>query len=94
MQYNQEDYISIVYNDKRAPKTDYPKQLIEYLCTRFNVQKNSKLLELGSGSSNFLNGFQKVEFHCEGLDQDVLSVNNEYELQVKKLRFNKRKISL
>ena len=29
MESNQNDYVSIVYNENRTPKTDYPKQLIK-----------------------------------------------------------------
>ena len=89
MKQNQKDYVSIIYDEKRKPKTNYPKQLIEYLCTQFSLQKNSKLLEPGSGRCDFLNEFQKAGFHCEGLDRDVSSINNEYGLQVKKCDITK-----
>jgi len=89
MKQNQKDYVSITYDEKRKPKTNYPKQLIEYLCTQFSLQKNSKLLEPGSGRCDFLNEFQKAGFHCEGLDRDVSSINNEYGLQVKKCDITK-----
>ena len=31
MNKNNNDYVSIVYDENRAPKTFYPKQLISYL---------------------------------------------------------------
>ena len=80
---------TLLSNEKRKPKTNYPKQLIEYLCTQFSLQKNSKLLEPGSGRCDFLNEFQKAGFHCVGLDRDVSSINNEYGLQVKKCDITK-----
>ena len=83
MQYSQDDYVSVVYNDQRAPKTDYPKKLINYLCNRFHLDKNSKLLELGSGRCDFLNEFSNSGFYCEGLDREETSVKNEFGLKVK-----------
>ena len=83
MQYSQDDYVSVVYNDQRALKTDYPKKLINYLCNRFHLDKNSKLLELGSGRCDFLNEFSNSGFYCEGLDREETSVKNEFGLKVK-----------
>ena len=77
------DYVSIIYDNKRTPKTDYPKQLIKYLSKRFDLHDNAKLLELGCGRGDFLFNFQKLGFECKGLDRDESSVKNEYGLEVK-----------
>ena len=58
----QNDYVSIIYDNKRTPKTDYPKQLIKYLSKRFDLHDNSKLLELGCGRGDFLFEFQKLYY--------------------------------
>jgi len=83
MKLKQNDYVSTVYNNKRTPKTDYPKQLIKYLTEKFDLVSGCKVLELGCGRGDFLNEFQKVGFICEGLDREMSSVNNEYGLEVK-----------
>ena len=41
------DYVSIVYDNERTPKTNYPLELIKHLSMRFNLNGNLKLLELG-----------------------------------------------
>ena len=84
MNQDKNDYVSIIYNEKRTPKTDYPKQLIKYLSKRFDLQGNMKILELGCGRGDFLLEFQKFGFECKGLDRDESSVKNEYGLEVKR----------
>ena len=83
MKQDKNGYVSIIYNEKRAPITDYPKQLIKYLSKRFDLHDNTKLLELGCGRGDFLFEFQNIGFECKGLDRDKLSVKNEYGLEVK-----------
>jgi len=83
MKQEQNDYVATIYNEKRTPKTDYPKQLIKYLSKRFALQGNMKLLELGCGRGDFLFEFQNFGFECKGLDRDESSVQNEYGLEVK-----------
>ena len=83
MKSENKDYVSIIYDIKRTPKTDYPKQLIKYLSKRFDLHDNTKLLELGCGRGDFLFEFQNFGFECKGLDRDESSVKNEYGLEVK-----------
>ena len=83
MRGDQNDYVSIIYDDKRTPKTDYPKQLISYLSKRFNLEDNLEILELGCGRCDFLFEFQNFGFGCKGLDRDISSVQNEYGLKVR-----------
>jgi len=77
------NYVSTIYDEKRTPRTDYPKQLIKYLSKRFNLNGNVKLLELGCGRCDFLYEFQNLGFECEGLDRDEFSIKNSYGLEVK-----------
>ena len=79
----QNDYVSIVYDNNRTPKSGYPKQLIKYLSKRFDLHDDAKLLELGCGRGDFLFEFQNFGFECKGLDRDESSLNNEYGLEVK-----------
>lgn len=62
------DYVSIVYDDKRTPKTDYPSKFTRYLLNRFNIRPGAKLLEIGCGRGEFLDGFQKLGLDCYGVD--------------------------
>jgi ubiquinone/menaquinone biosynthesis C-methylase UbiE len=60
---SQRKYLETIYHDNSRPITDYPKKLINYLIRRFDLKKNSKILELGCGRGEFLN-----EFHLSGLN--------------------------
>jgi SAM-dependent methyltransferase len=83
MKKDKHDYVSVIYDEKRTPKTDYPKQLVNYLSKRFDLQGNLKLLELGCGRGDFLFEFQNIGFECKGLDREKSSVQNDYGLEVK-----------
>ena len=41
-----QNYLKVVYNESRTPKTEYPRQLIEYLVNRFALRSDT-LLEPG-----------------------------------------------
>ena len=62
------DYISVVYDEARTPRTDYPFKLASYLTSRFNWGKESKLLEIGCGRGEFLDSFLQLGFDCSGID--------------------------
>lgn len=62
------DYLSVVYNESRTPKTDYPCQLIAYLCKRFDIKQGGRILEIGFGRGEFLNAFHEMGLSCWGVD--------------------------
>ena len=78
------DYVSVVYNEKRTPKTDYPPKLASYLFTRFGIKKGAKLLEVGCGRGDFLEAFQQLGADVYGLDRSETAAANLAQLQVKK----------
>lgn len=81
--------MSVVYNEKRTPKTDYPLKLASYLFTRFDMQKGEKLLEIGCGRGDFLKSFQQLGADCYGLDLAESAVAQLRHLQVKKADVSK-----
>ena len=89
MKNKKDDYVSVIYDKQRTPKTDYPKRLIDNLVKKYNLNSNSKLLELGCGRGDFLLEFQKYGFDCRGLDRASSSINNELGLKVKKCNLEK-----
>jgi len=61
-------YIDIVYSANKKPFSSYPEKLIKYLAKRYNLKKNSKILELGCGRGEFLDEFTKLGMNGYGID--------------------------
>jgi|SRR3989339_946995 len=70
------DYVSIIYNTKRTPTTDYPAKLTKYLFDRFKMNKGKKLLEIGCGRGEYLMSFQELGLDCEGVDLSDTFIND------------------
>ncbi len=68
------DYVNIVYDEKRTPKTDYPSQLVQYLCDRFGLLPGAQLLEIGCGRGDFLKAFKDAGLLCSAVDQCLSGV--------------------
>ncbi len=83
------DYVSVVYDEKRTPKTDYPLKLAFYLFARFDMKEGAKLLEIGCGRGDFLEAFQELGADCYGIDLAESAVKNLCHLQVKKVDVSK-----
>lgn len=63
-----EDYLSILYSEKRRPKGNYPEKLAKHILeVAFNGEKGS-LLEIGCGRGDMLNAFHKVGYNVTGID--------------------------
>jgi SAM-dependent methyltransferase len=65
----QNDYISVVYNEKDRPFTGYPDLLAKYLTSRYHLKKDYHLLEVGCGRGEFLRGFIRQGLNGYGTDQ-------------------------
>jgi len=76
------DYVDVVYDEKRTPKTKYPAKLARYLSNRFNFKSGFKLLELGCGRGEFLEAFQKEGLDCYGVDLSSHCLENNPNLKV------------
>lgn len=69
------DYVTVVYNEKDRPLTEYPKKLAGYLFDRYGLNSGDKLLEVGYGRGEFLSGFMECGVEGYGVDQ-CSSLNN------------------
>ncbi len=65
------DYVSVVYDEQRSPKTEYPAQLAKYLSERFELSPGERLLEIGCGRGDFLAAFERIGLKVSGLDRDL-----------------------
>ena len=65
------DYVSIVYNEKDKPFTQYPDQLAKYLVERYGLSNGKKILDLGCGRGEFLRGFVRCGLKGYGVDESL-----------------------
>ena len=77
------NYLSVVYDHKSHPYTDYPKQLCSYLFQYFELKKGMKMLEPGCGRGEFLNNFKELGLDCVGVDISAEAADFENGLDVK-----------
>lgn len=73
-QKQQKDYISVIYDERRTPKTDYPSRLAAYLIDRFALKAGDRFLEIGCGRGDFLLAFCNAGLKCSGADKEKSSV--------------------
>lgn len=64
----EKDYLLLVYNEKRRPKTDYPLKLAEHFIRRFELKPNDKMLDVGCGRGEMMNAFSEFGIDCYGVD--------------------------
>jgi len=69
------DYAAVVYEERRAPRSTYPQQLITYLIDRFGLRTGDHLLEISCGRGDFIESFQKAGLRCSGVDREKSSVD-------------------
>jgi SAM-dependent methyltransferase len=77
------NYLSVVYDEKSHPYTDYPEQLCTYLFQSFNLNKGMKMLEPGCGRGEFLNNFKELGLDVVGIDISPEAANFDNDLDVK-----------
>lgn len=88
------DYVSMVYDEKRTPKTDYPLKLAAYLFERFGMKRGEKLLELGCGRGEFLEAFQDLGLDCRGVDISDYGSKHNQKLHISCSDISKDKLPL
>lgn len=76
------DYVSVIYDDKRTPRSEYPSRLASYLAKRFSLARGAKVLEVGCGRGDLLKEFHALGFDCRGLDASDHCARNMPELKV------------
>lgn len=86
------DYISVVYDESRTPRTDYPLKLATYLISRFSLRKGKKLLEIGCGRGEFLNSFLQLGLDCFGVDMSNYCTVNLNNIKVKIVDISKNNL--
>ena len=85
---NKNSYLITTYGDK--PFTSYPQKLSENLIKKFNLKKNSKILDLGCGRGEFLLGFINCGLDGYGIDQSDQASNLVQNKRLKKGSIDKK----
>lgn len=68
------DYVGLVYDEARTPKTDYPAQFAQEMCRRYDLAPGMSFLEIGCGRGDFLKAFSGQGLQCRAVDQSNFSV--------------------
>lgn len=68
------NYLEISYDEKKLPKTEYPKKLVDYLFEKF-FKKTGSIIDVGCGRGEFLDNFQKIGFKVSGVDVSPMIQN-------------------
>src|SRR5258708_3335194 len=62
------DYIQVVYDEKKRPKTGYPLELAKHLSERFRIRPGMTLLDAGCGRGDVLEAFTSLGIKVSGID--------------------------
>ena len=62
------DYLTVVYDDKLRPYTDYPSKLARLLFEKYDTQAGQKLLEPGCDRGEILKCFRDFGMQVKGSD--------------------------
>jgi ubiquinone/menaquinone biosynthesis C-methylase UbiE len=76
------DYLSVVYDEKARPYTEYPQKLIYYLFNAFEMKEGMRLLEPGCGRGEHLRIFKELGLDVCGLDLSPESKNLAGDLDI------------
>jgi len=77
------NYLSVVYDEKSHPYSDYPKKLCAYLFQSFELKSGMKMLEPGCGRGEFLNNFKELGLDVVGVDISPEATTYDNGLEVK-----------
>jgi len=80
-------YIDVVYSEEIRPFTSYPLKLSSFLIKKYKISPKKKLLDIGCGRGEFLNGFIENGIEGYGVDR-VNSVSEKFS----KISFKKSNI--
>lgn len=70
-----DNYVSFEYDIVSHPLTSYPRLLATYLADRFNLNENTKLLEVGIGPGEVLLELARLGVNCTCIDADQEALN-------------------
>ena len=69
------DYVEVIYNERDRPFTSYPGKLARYLTDRYTLSNGLRILEIGCGRGEFLNGFIDCGLVGYGVDRSPAAIS-------------------
>ncbi len=60
------DYVGLTYKD--YPYTEYPAKLTRYLVDRYNIPPGARVLDVGCGRGEYVDGFSRWLCNAAGMD--------------------------
>ena len=60
-------YLTLTYDEKRLPKTAYPRRLTVWLVKNF-LQPHGRIVDVGCGRGDFLEAFAGLGLEVAGVD--------------------------
>ena len=86
------DYLTVVYDEKSVPYTEYPKQLCQYLFEKYEMKTGMLFLEPGCGRGEFLQNFKNLGLEVFGLDISTEAPKLSKDLTICMANLEKEKI--
>lgn len=89
--YYNKDPNKTYYNSGILPNDDYPQKLCQYMFQKFKMQKGDKLLDVGCGKGEYIEGFKNLGLEVYGLDREnsslAMKLNALSSLDIEKEKF-------
>ena len=63
-----DNYINTTYSAKEKPFTTYPRKLIQFLVSKYQIKEKSKVLDVCCGRGEFINEFINCGLEGYGVD--------------------------
>lgn len=75
------NYLEISYDEKKLPKTSYPKKLVDYLL-RNHMHHAGSIVDIGCGRGEYLAEFEFKKFQVTGVDisPNIYQIKGNYKL--------------
>lgn len=85
-------YVEVVYDTDKRPVTEYPDLLAKEICEKFNIKKESKILDNGCGRGDFIKAFYNYGLKCYGTDISDFSNEKIKNIPISKVDLENEKL--
>ncbi len=86
------EYLEVIYNQEERPFTEYPNKLSKHLFEIFKLKKNQKIIDIGCGRGEFINGFISCGMEGFAVDQSLIAKSHFPKINLKQCNLDSEKI--